>query len=81
MRDSSWADNVLPLISLLTRVGLDPIAWAIEPDFDELEERLEALGIASLQNTQAIHFACGYLQATGNLTHIAWSGQVSEYLA
>ena len=81
MIDECWWDNVGPLLTALEKCEIDPVEWAMEPDSSELEDALEERGFASLGLTEQIHFAMGYLQATGNLTDITWAEQIADALA
>lgn len=86
--DECWVENVGPLITALQILGIDPVDWACDHDFEVFYEKdahgaitrhLRA-GLDSLE-PDTLHFACGYLQATGNLTGQTWAEQIDEFLA
>ena len=87
MSEEWWA-NVGPLIEALEELGISPVEWAsaedpcdmavfeplINPDPETfvahpklLEDHIRRMG--------RLDFACGYLQATGNLTGKTWAEQ------
>lgn len=79
-------ENVGPLISALEELGIDPVEWARDPDMevfwgeadrDDLMQKFfpEKKWLPE-QQPDDINFACGYLQATSNLTNMAWAEQV-----
>lgn len=80
--DDIWYDNVEPLLEALKQLGIDPIEWAGDHDFgpffrDGTRELVDEL--TGLEPDQ-IHFACGYLQATANLTNKTWVQQIEDYV-
>lgn len=92
--DDCWMENVGPLISALEELGIDPVEWAEEPDHSvftyvpddgtaqlgpTLRPEIKPMGMYD-QVLCDINFACGYLQATGNLTGRTWAEQMAEGL-
>jgi len=77
-----WWENVYPLLDALEILGIDPVEWVVECDFghfikDGTRELVDELtGVEPDQ----IFFACGYMQATGNLTGRTWAEQIAHYL-
>lgn len=83
--DKLWYDNVEPLLEALNRLGIAPVSWAgnhdagnhdFAPFFKEGTRELvdELTGIEPDQ----IFFACGYMQATANLTGRSWVDQIRD---
>lgn len=81
--DDNWADNVDPLLQALERLGIDPVEWAADHDFAPFfkEGTREVVDeLAGIEPDQ-VFFACGYMQATANLTYQTWAGQIADHLA
>jgi len=88
--DDCWMENVGPLIQALKDMGIDPVEWAKEPDvsvfwfYSDPNNFLQTLLEEKIWIPEAtqddIHFALGYLQATGNLTNKSWAEQMAEGL-
>lgn len=79
--DDCWHDNVGPLLEALKELNVDPVAWAAEPDFQVFHRDLSQFPIHEDRGRMSlIDFACGYLQATGNLTGRSWQEQIREGL-
>ena len=77
---NSWADNVGPLIELLEQFEINVLDWAAYPDVGEVEARLDNSDMQVDILRSAVHFACGYMQATGNLTGMSWEDQIKRHL-
>jgi len=80
--DDLWYDNVEPLLEALKWLEIDPIEWAGDHDFEPFFKdgtRELVHGLTGIEPDQ-IFFACGYMQATGNLTNRTWAEQIAEYI-
>jgi hypothetical protein len=80
MTDDCWVENVGPLITALEELGIDPVAWAKDPDFSVFNRERDERGLEGGEGYMSeIDFAAGYLQATGNLTGRTWAEQMEDY--
>lgn len=80
--DDCWMENVEPLLEALERLGIDPVVWAADHDFAPFftEGTREMVDQLTGIEPDLIFFACGYLQATGNLTGLSWEEQIRQQL-
>ena len=88
--NDNWMDNVGPLLTALENLDIDPVEWAKDPDMEVFwgesdsdvqgQRRIPVRMWLPKQEPDLIHFACGYLQATGNLTGLSWAEQIQQQL-
>jgi len=76
MKDETLNDNICMLVETLENLEIDVRAWFDDCDFSLFDDE----DIDQPRRDDCL-FACGYLQATGNLTGQTWVQSYDVYKA